>query len=86
MPPNINRESKYIKNITKKALPYAYDPTVPTYNNLKEWDIVALKRLTNKFDYVGVITMLTHKERKIYLLVDGVEVSIKDVRKCYPAI
>lgn len=86
-PPNINRETKFIKRTKKKVLQYAYDPMPPSYNDLKIWDIVAVKRLTNKFDYIGEITLMTRTQgSKIRILVDGVEYNIKDIRKCYPAI
>ena len=83
---NINRETKYIILTKKKFTKYAYDPMPPSYNDLNKGDIVAVKRLTSKFDYLGEITIIRKIDRKIYVLVDGDEYSIKDIRKCYPAI
>ena len=83
---NINRETRFIIR-PNKFIQYAYNPMPPSYNDLKKGDIVAVKRLTNKFDYLGEITIIRRTQgSKIHVLVDGDEYSIKDIRKCYPAI
>ena len=83
---NINRETRFIILTKRKFIRYAYDPMIPSYDDLKKGDIVAVKRLTSKFDYLGEITIIRKIDRKIHVLVDGDEYSIKDIRKCYPAI